>query len=60
MSRKIGRVGRVGRGYYKDPRNDVARVGIVEFGERHNTRGQTGSTTPQQTAGRPSGKRMAS
>jgi len=31
----------------------VVRVVLVDFGERHDTRGQTGSTTPQQTAGRP-------
>jgi len=35
---EIGRVGRVGRGCYEDPREDVARDGLVKFGERHDTR----------------------
>ena len=30
-------IGRVGRGRFEDPRENVTRVGRVEFGERHDT-----------------------
>jgi len=53
---EIGRVGRVGQECYEDASDlsttNVERVGHVEFGE-HTTHGQQGSTTLQQTAGRP-------
>jgi len=57
---EIGRVGRVGRRCYEDPckypRDDVCNKPCVSCSwtlENDATHGQTGSTTPQQTAGRP-------
>jgi len=54
---EIGRVGRVGRRRYDDAiatcSQQVVRVGLVEFGERHDTRTNGQRNTPQQTAGRP-------
>jgi len=49
-------IGRVGRGWYEDPRYDVRNKSCVSCSwtlENDTTHGQTGSTTPQQTAGRP-------
>jgi len=52
MSREeIGRVARVGRGCYEDYRNKSC-VSDRSNLENDTTHGKTGSTTPQQTAGR--------
>ena len=60
---EIKRVGRVGRGCYEDASNlsaKVVRVGLVEFGKRHDTRTNGQHYTPQQTVGNQSGQRVAS
>ena len=61
------RVGRVGRGCYEDPREDIRnkscmRVGLVEFGERHDTRtnGQQYKLHRSRPPADPRGKRVAS
>ena len=50
---EIGRVRCVGRGCYEDPREDVTRVGLVEFGELHDTRTNGQRYTVADRAGRP-------
>jgi len=54
---KIGRVGLVGRGCYEDTiatyLQQVVRISLVEFGERHDTRTNGQHYTVQQTTGRP-------
>jgi len=51
-NKEIGRVGRVGRMLATCPQQ-VVRVVLVDFRERHDTRTNGQHYTPQQTAGRP-------
>jgi len=53
---EIGRGGRVGLGCYEDPGEDVRNKSCVSGPwnlENDTTHGQTDSTAPRQTAGRP-------
>jgi len=57
---EIGRVGRVRRGCYENVREDAARVGLVEFGERHDTRTKANTIHHSRPPADHSSKRVAS